>query len=237
IGDLVVLVNPAFEASRYQEFADDENTPGRYADGQLPVLLTVASEGDSAVKVAFPAGRALYFALHPWRLRSKSDIVGAGHYEPHTTHDLVVSDNFENYVHPSAELRPKTEEADEETIKRCHLNIKEGDVATCKCEYDVPELLAATQQNASLQLTSGYVRTQTNEKISLRPRKPRDPHSPYIVARVVPEIISQHSDIYTPRFITFLTAYISEFLKQASRVKPGSIDDVEPSPCAALTTD
>ena len=30
------------------------------------------------------------------------------------------------------------------------------------------------------------------------------------------QIISQHSDIYTPRFITFLTAYIREFLEQSA---------------------
>jgi hypothetical protein len=233
IGDLVVLVNPAFEASRYQEFVDDESTSGRYADQQLPVLLTVASEGDSAVKVAFPIGRAFYFTVFPWRLRGRSDIVGAGHYEPHTTHDLVVTDDSNEIIHPPAAQRPHVEPADPDTTERCRLNVKEGDMATCKCEYEVPERLAETHKRANLTLASGSVQTVENENISLRPRKPRDPRSPYIVVRAAPEIISQHSDIYTPRFVTFLTAYISEFLKQASQIKPGSLDD-DPARCAPL---
>ncbi|HEV7921736.1 MAG TPA: hypothetical protein VGR02_13185 [Thermoanaerobaculia bacterium] len=234
IGDLVVLVNPAFEARRYQDFVNDESTPGRYADSQLPVLLTVASEGDMAVKRAFPAGRSAYFSLFPWRYRGLPDIIGAGHYDPQTTHDLVVLDDGGKVIHPAIAQRPAVEKADQATAERCHLNMKEGDLATCKCEYDVPEDLSATVRGTDLTLASGVVPTASNENVALRARKPRDPHSPFIVARVAPEIISQHSDIYTPRFITFLTAYIGEFLRQTSRVEPGSMDE-SPSPCPAAT--
>lgn len=231
IGDLVVLVNPAFEARRYREFVNDESTEGRYADKQLPVLLTVASEGDSAVKLAFPIGRSLYFSVFPWRFRGMDDIIGAGHYDPQTTHNLLVTDDEGNVIHPALAERPKKLEADAETKKRCDLHTDRGDLATCKCEYDVPDLLFTKAEKAHLTLASGSVPMATNENISLQPRKLRDPRSPFIVARAAPEIISQHSDIYTPRFITFLTAYIGEFLRQASDVKPGSMDEPS-SPCA-----
>jgi hypothetical protein len=236
IGDLVVLVNPAFEARRYRQFVDDESTSGRYADEQLPVLLTVASEGDDAVKIAFPAGRSLYFSLFPWKYRGVDDIIGAGHYDPQTTHNLIVTDDSGNVIHPPAAERPKVAEADDATKKHCGLDLKAGDLAACKCEYDVPSLLTSmTAGGAQLSLSSGSVRSASNENISLRERKPRDPHSPFLVARVAPEIISQHSDIYTPRFITFLTAYISEFLQQASHLKPGSMDEPS-SPCTAAAS-
>jgi hypothetical protein len=231
IGDLVVLVNPAFEARRYEQFVLDESTEGRYSDKQLPVLLTVASAGDSAVKLAFPIGRSLYFSVFPWRFRGLSDIIGAGHYDPQTTHNLVVTNDAGEIIHPPAAERPEVAEADEQTRKRCNLHIESGDLATCKCEYDVPDLLAATSRDENLELASGYVRSAANERVSLQARRPRDPRSPFIVARVAPEIISQHSDIYTPRFITFLTAYIGEFLQQAARVEPGSRDEPV-SPCA-----
>ena len=227
IGDLVVLVNPAFEARRYDYFVDDEKTEGRYAPGQLPVLLTVASEGDSAVKIAFPAGRSLYFSVFPWRYRGLSDIIGAGHYDPQTTHDLVVTDDAGQVIHPGAAKRPEVPKADADTMVRCGLNVKGGhDFATCKCEYPVPPVLAEMARSADeLALNRGSVQTAGNENVSLRLRKDRqdrDPRSPYLVIRAAPDIISQHSDIYTPRFITFLTAYITEFLKQVSRVEPGS---------------
>jgi len=230
IGDLVVLVNPAFEARRYREFVSDETTPGRYARGQLPVLLTVASEGDSAVKVAFPIGRSLYFSVFPWRFRGMDDIIGAGHYDPQTTHNLVVTDDAGNRIHPPLAQRPAKVEADEETRKRCDLHTDRGDLATCKCEYDVPDLLSTMAKSSDLQLDHGSVAMAPQENLSLQPRKPRDPRSPFIVARVAPEIVSQHSDIYTPRFITFLTAYIGEFLKQVAGVEPGSREE-PPSPC------
>lgn len=234
IGDLVVLVNPAFEARRYREFVNDEQTAGRYADGQLPVLLTVASEGDQAVKLAFPIGRSLYFSVFPWRFRGMSDIIGAGHYDPQTTHDLVVADAANNVIHPDAEPRPTVPVADAATKKLCGLNIEGGhDFATCKCEYPVPPQLAERAKSTGLRLDRGSVEIKPNENVSLRPRRERDPRSPYLVIRAAPEIISQHSDIYTPRFITFLTAYISEFLQQVSRVEPGSRDEL-PYDCGSV---
>ena len=237
IGDLVVLVNPAFEARRYDYFSADLATPGSYSSDQLPVLLTIASEGDSAVKVAFPAGRILYFSLFPWRYRGLSDIIGAGHYDPQTTHDLVVTDSSGKQIHPGALQAVTPPEADADTIARCHLDIKnEHDYATCACEYPVPQNLAAAINpgpNApQLTLAGGAVRATAEEMIVLKSRTQNwDPHAPFIVARAVPDIISQHSDIYTPRFVTFLSAYISKFLQQAANVEPASGE----SPCAGVT--
>lgn len=83
-----------------------------------------------------------------------------------------------------------------------------------------------------LTLAGGAVRTTPDEMIVLKSRQSTwDPHAPFIVARAAPDIISQHSDIYTPRFVTFLAAYIHEFLQQAANVDPGSAD----APCSAVT--
>lgn len=237
IGDLVVLVNPAFEARRYREFAADETkTAGRYAPNQLPVLLTVASEGDSAVKLAFPAGRIVYFSIYPWRYRGTSDLIGAGHYDPQTTHDIRIEDDGGAVIHPAAAMRAKPQPVDEATKQRCQLNLTQGDFATCECEYKVPDELELQAGQGSISLASGKVRTAPNENVALRLRTAgRDPHSPFIVARVAPEVISAHSDIYTPRFITFLTAYISEFVRQAAAV-PAATDYELDSPCGALET-
>lgn len=233
IGDLVILVNPAFEARRYQYFAADlAGDRVHYANNQLPVLLTVASEADGAVKYAFPAGRSLYFVFHPWRLRGMSDIIGAGHYDPQTTHDLIVANAEGKEIHPGAAKSEPTTPADEDTRKRCRL--EEGhDFATCECEYKVPETLstdAAQAGSDTLSLYSGAVPMGDGTKIALKSRSSNwDPHAPFIVARASGDIISQHSDIYTPRFITFLTAYVSEFLQQARDVDAGGKSD----PCAA----
>jgi len=68
-GDLVVLVNPAIEATRIMPFfgALNEFTVKQYsakqidlfAQGQPPRLLILSSEGDWATRGTFPIGRAL----------------------------------------------------------------------------------------------------------------------------------------------------------------------------------
>jgi hypothetical protein len=237
LGDLVVLVNPAFEARRYDDFAADLSTPGVYAKNQLPVLLTVASEADSAVKVAFPAGRIVYFSALPWLYRGMSDIIGAGHYDPQTTHDLFLADNSGKEIHPGPMKAEKPPEADQKTIDRCDLDIThDHDYATCACEYPVPPNLAEALVPApgapELTLAGGTVRTTADEAVVLKSRTSTwDPHAPFIVARAAPDIISQHSDIYTPRFVTFLTAYISKFLQQAEKIDPASANN----PCSVGT--
>lgn len=238
IGDLVILVNPAFEASRYLDFAKDELGDAHYAPGQLPVLLTMASEGDDAVKVAFPAGRTVYYAFHLWQRPSMSDIIGAGHYDPQTTHNLLLTDDAHQPIHPKPAEAPDVKEADADTVKRCDLHVGEGDFATCKCEYNVPANLAdVLRQQSDLTLAKGSVRTADNENVSLVPRDAnRDPHSPFLVVRVAPEIISKHSDIYTPRFLTFLTAYIARFAEQ-SKVQPMTDEGDDPrAVCSANLT-
>ena len=231
IGDLVVLVNPAFEARRYDQFAADLTTPGNYAANQLPVLLTVASEADSAVKMAFPAGRIVYFSVFPWRYRGLSDIIGAGHYDPQTTHDLVVEDDAGKEIHPGPLVAKEPPQADQDTKDRCGLNVEAGhDYATCACEYPAPDNLADALKPPPgaprLTLAGGAVKTKPGEMIALKSRMANwDQHAPFIVARAAPDIISQHSDIYTPRFVTFLSAYISEFLQAAQNIDPEKADD------------
>jgi len=227
IGDLVVLLNPAFEARRYTIFAEDlKNGKSHYRNDQLPVLLTVASEGDNAVGMAFPAGRTLYFLLHPWRYRGMEDVIGQGHYDPQTTHNLVLTDAGGTQIYPKPEAKVTAYNASPEDIKRCDLHPDDGDFSTCECEYPVPTTLEEALGNNMTFVSQGRgaVKTGPNEKVALQVRNgvQWDEHSPFLVARVSASIVPAHSDIYTPRFVTFLAGYIHEFLKEAETHKPSS---------------
>jgi len=57
-GDLIVLVNPAFEGSLYEPLLHVA-TNRCYGRDQRPVMLTVTSVGDTATGLAFPLGRGL----------------------------------------------------------------------------------------------------------------------------------------------------------------------------------
>lgn len=227
IGDLVVLLNPAFEARRYAIFNDDlKKGHSHYRDDQLPVLLTVASEGDSAVGLAFPAGRTLYYLFHFWQRPGMEDIIGQGHYDPETTHNLVLTDDSGKEINPKANKKIDPPKATDEDIERCKLHPDDGDFKTCACEYDAPTTLAEALAGKMTFVTQGRgaVSTGENEKVVLKVRDgvKFDEHSPFLVARVSAAIVPAHSDIYTPRFVTFLAVYIHEFLKEAETHKPGS---------------
>jgi len=65
-GDLVVLLNPAFEALRYAPFYDLAQSRCSYFPEQVPRLAILTSEADSATGTLFPFGpRVLDFFSKP----------------------------------------------------------------------------------------------------------------------------------------------------------------------------
>lgn len=223
MGDLVVLVNPAFEAHRYRKFAEEVRRH-RAANDQLPVLLTVASEGDWAVKYTFPIGRSLYFITHPWAFGGKDDVIGAGHYAPQVTHELRLIDARGQVVEKAEQPpKPHTLKATGKVKEQCDLH--EHDLATCMCEYIVPDNLADALQGDHQSLvteSSGIIVISDNERVELRHDPSIDPHAPFIVARASVDVIPGHNDIYTPRFVIFLTGYIRSYLNEASKRLPAA---------------
>jgi pimeloyl-ACP methyl ester carboxylesterase len=102
-GNLVVLVNPAFEALLYMPLRDLSTERGTYFASQLPVLAILTSEADDATKIAFPTGR--WFSTRFEKERDVTrynpishstetideagvNITAVGHFEPFRTHYL-----------------------------------------------------------------------------------------------------------------------------------------------------
>lgn len=108
-GDLVVLVNPAFEAIRFATLYDiSQQGCRRYFPTQLPKMAILTSKKDYATKYAFPVGRffSTFFESHTTLKRhhctadgpkdlyikeGKADRNTVGHFEPYLTHKLVPS--------------------------------------------------------------------------------------------------------------------------------------------------
>lgn len=101
-GDLVVLLNPAFEALRYSPLYDLAQSRCGYFDNQRPRLAILTSEADNATKIAFPAGRifSTLFETHDTLARdecgftltldeSVADITTVGHFTPLISHTLT----------------------------------------------------------------------------------------------------------------------------------------------------
>lgn len=91
VADLIVLVNPAFEAARFH--AIQRKAAGfTFEPKQKPILAIFTSEADIATKRAFPAGRTLatLFSEHRDAEQRRENIQAIGHYAPFRTHALTL---------------------------------------------------------------------------------------------------------------------------------------------------
>lgn len=111
-GDLVLLINPAFEAMRYSTLFDvAQDHCRRYFSSQMPRLLILTSEGDDATGTAFPAGRffSTLFESHKSLARhecvngsprvrnireSSADRIAVGHFTPFHSHVMKPQDKI-----------------------------------------------------------------------------------------------------------------------------------------------
>lgn len=89
--DMVVLINPAFEAMQLRPHLSLARSRN-YLENQLPHLIMITTEGDWATRYFFPAGRYIHSMLNDY-----DDVESAamyrsavGHYIPFITHQLAV---------------------------------------------------------------------------------------------------------------------------------------------------
>ena len=92
-GDLVVIVNPAFEGSRYEPLKIAGQRLDKLNPKQLPVLIIATSEADWATGIAFPAARTVnaIFESSPG-YEGKANTRTVGHNDRYTTHNLSTCD-------------------------------------------------------------------------------------------------------------------------------------------------
>ena len=105
-GDLVVLLNPAFEALSYVPLYDLAQVRCSYFENQQPRLVVLTSESDWATKIMFPLGRTLstFWESHgtiernecnrPLRYsEGEADRNTIGHFKPLLSHELHPASN------------------------------------------------------------------------------------------------------------------------------------------------
>lgn len=185
-GDLVVLINPAFEASRFTSlFELSQANCESYPANQKPRLIALSSSADWAVGIVFQAGQffnaireehRITKATHckpdsegEYQLRQfRADINGIGHYRPFLTHDLT------------AQL-----------------------AAADKGSVDAPAIvnLAAWQTGISEGIVSFNRSALTSRGITR-------PNNPYMNIYTDSSVMSGHNDIWTDQVLDFLNQII-----------------------------
>ena len=182
LGDLVVLLNPAFEALRYTTLYDISQDYCRsYFSSQLPKLAILTSETDRATGWAFPAGRVFstFFETHTTLDRHNCTGIGkmnpieiaegeadrhtVGHFEPYLTH----------------RLNPST------SPEKRSLNFNYRNL----------------QNRWSQQKVSGSFALENTELIHLGKTVP---NNPYLNIQVDQHLIEGHNDIWHDEIVSFL---------------------------------
>jgi hypothetical protein len=174
-GDLVILLNPAFEALQYAPLYDLAQARCGYFPSQRPRLAILTSRADWATKLAFPAGRmfSTFFETHntfqrtecqrTWEVdEGAADRSTVGHYVPFITHTLALTEP--NKTMQASELA----------------------AITSKWQHQTP---GASIQYGPTLLTHLDKTTMLN---------------PYLNIQVNKEIIADHNDIFNEQLMEFL---------------------------------
>ena len=192
-GDLVILVNPATEASRYANLNQAVQVP--FYRCQLPIFVTLASEADWAVGSFFPVGQSVATLVRSARSRASWLAMeqGLGLYEPYHTHRLMMK------VLPDI---PAKEKISDGCV--CSSNLRAyGDALVLRLK-PFYERLAYESSPDDLQLAA----YQEFLFSRLEPIKDVDPNNPFMTVRIDDEIVGGHSDIFNARFLDFLIEFV-----------------------------
>jgi hypothetical protein len=178
-GDLVVLLNPAFEALQYAPFYDLAQSRCSYFPEQVPRLAILTSEADGATGTLFPLGRifSTLFETHNDLVRieckhrleldeGEADRHTVGHYMPLISHTLTPVNDGEN-------MR----------------------VAT----YENMKNIWSTQTPGGSTKFGKTVLTHLNKTT---------PQNPYLNIRVDKEIITDHNDVFNEKVMEFIRLLI-----------------------------
>lgn len=218
-GDLVILVNPAFEGSAY-ETLQATATSRCYPARQRPAMIVVTSTADDATRLAFPAGRTLsnLFERAQCRDERKAVLHTVGHLDRYKTHELKLKG-----VEPARRREEKR---------------KEGD---CGCPYLAPieefqmrgedeEFLRELQKTQAARRKSGgetvyevggeqayesveefdetsYGKDAEGHEMVLDRSPEYAANYPYLVISTNADFVPSHSAIYGERFTDFLRRF------------------------------
>jgi pimeloyl-ACP methyl ester carboxylesterase len=210
-GDMVILINPAFEAVRYtplQRVAARRN----YDHYQAPILVIVTSTADIATRVFFRAGRGLNTLLEneASEEESEANVRTPGFVEQYVTHDLTrcSAGNEQCGAEEQKEPCPGWKE-NPATVEEMKMNL--GLEAEATAQFFSSSALLAGQGNVKL-LPHWVRRFCGGPRLTHRipeandgsPYARNDPNSPIWNVRTDASLIRNHDDIDGALFAAFI---------------------------------
>lgn len=215
-GDLVVLANPAFEASLYAPFEELLQRYPLFGPKQRPVLVILASETDSDTRVLFKLGRSLSTLFQRTGPRSPREtlVTTVGNYDPFVTHRVDV-------IEPG----PKAQKASMMgTVEHCACTLPMRELDS-EMQDRLAEMLSASARGEAVPVQPSPcpgVETIGSVKLTCK----AEHQLPLWVVRASNEVISGHSG--------FFTRPVSDLIR--GLVFRGMLEDMaSPAPSPAAT--
>lgn len=218
-GDVVVLLNPAFEASRFEPVFSVAQSRERYAPNQRPVFVAVTSTEDKATRVAFPLGRLFSSVLEDYSPSAKAgddgydfthhdqrqaDLRTIGHAQRYETHELISTAKEKKRKQPGR-----------------------VDPAACGCPYAARIAhMSDVDFETEMQRRRTFLREWSDGAGGLKPLWRRDyddaqlqhkrgnPNSPFWIVTTHTPIIEDHNAFYTPVLLGFLRELYDDILSR-----------------------
>jgi hypothetical protein len=193
LGDQVILLNPAFEASRHFNLNQMAVSISRYPANQRPVLSIFTSKGDWATHYFFPLGQFFSTAFEKSRdeeqKRANRDAVGWFH--PFVTHDLIYNTNAGTLAGGNSTFNPVTRKHEPHSWKQWQATIHNVDAQRRKWH-----------SNNRTEVTNYF------DDTILQPRGNYRTGDPFPIVSVDKRIMKDHDDIGNQVLINFLGEYI-----------------------------
>lgn len=114
IADMIILLNPAFEGSRYEPVhrAAKRYRPGFY---ESPLLVSITSTADAATKTAFPIAR-WFNSIFQYPSTSEEESIAMKHTHGH----------IDRYITHTLSMESAAEPCNEHTMRQAFFNIPTG---------------------------------------------------------------------------------------------------------------
>jgi len=204
-GDLVVIVNPAFEGARYEPLKVAGQRLKEVSPTQMPIVIVATTQADWATGVAFPAARILnpLFESVP-DVEQQANLKTVGHNARYTTHHLSVCGKDEVRC-PSVCQRPVALSSNEKNRdqRRQHVTDEATHMAA----------IAKRGIRPVEYLCDGLKLTGTPEWTPL--------NNPYWVVDTSKYVMEGHNDIFNPNFVAFVRHMYALLVNATEQAKAG----------------
>lgn len=189
LGDLVVIVNPAFEGTRYEPLKIAGQRLKELRPDQLPVVIVATTKADWATGWVFPIARrfSTFFEKDPDNERA-ANIQTVGHNDLYTTHQLSICDQKDEACWNAC--------ARSGVLSKSVVNIQQRRAHIVDKELARMKILATQGFKTKEYLCGGLMLTATEQW--------QPPANPFWVVQTSGDVMDSHGDIFNPNFVAFI---------------------------------